>query len=108
MAKVTSERFSYGLTILILGIMFLLGKVGILGNIPYGYKLVSVATFFLIAGIIFLINHSKNFEGWLFLVTGILLHTDIFLGWARYSSLVDAIAIILVGLIMVIMSKGKG
>jgi hypothetical protein len=105
MAKTSTERFSYGLTILIIGIMLLLGKVGILSNIPYGYKLISIGTFFLIGGIVFLINQPKSAEGWIFLVTGILLNTDIFFGWSNYSSLVDTIALILVGLIMILIGR---
>jgi hypothetical protein len=107
-ANKSGDRLSYGITILIFGVLFLLDKLHFLDNIPYGYKLVSVGVFFLIAGIVFLIAQPKKVLGWIFLGIGVLLNADIFFGWvSNYSSLIVPVGLIIAGVAMVLTAKRK-
>lgn len=105
-SNVSNDRLSYGLTILIFGLLYLLDKIGILAQIPYGKNLISVGAFFLIAGIVFLCTQPKKAMGWIFLAVGIFLNADFFLGWISiYSKYLVPLALVVVGLIMVFTSK---
>ncbi|MFV0418446.1 MAG: LiaF transmembrane domain-containing protein [Dysgonomonas sp.] len=107
-APKSNDRLSYGITILIFGILYLLDKVGFLNKIPYGEHLISVGVFFLIGGIVFLITQPKKVLGWIFLIIGIILNADLFFGWlANYSNLVVPIALIIAGTAMVLTAKKK-
>lgn len=107
-ASKSNDRLSYGITILIFGVLYLLDKVGFLAKIPYGNKLISVGVFFLIAGIVFLFTQPKKILGWIFLVVGVILNADLFFGWmASYSNLIVPIALIIAGTAMVLTSKNK-
>ncbi|WP_165023386.1 LiaF transmembrane domain-containing protein [Dysgonomonas sp. ZJ279] len=101
-----NDRLSYGVTILVFGIIFLLDKIGILDKIPYGGKLMSVGAFFLIAGIIFLITQPKKILGWVFTAVGVILNADLFFGrMDNYSIYIVPLALIIVGIIMVFTSS---
>lgn len=103
-----NDRLSYGITILIFGIVFLLDKLGILRDIPYGDKVMSVGVFFLIGGIVFLITQPKKVLGWIFLGIGVLLNADLFFGWmSSYSNLIVPIGLIIAGVAMVFTSEKK-
>lgn len=102
----SNDRLSYGITILIFGVLYLIDKVGILSKIPYGDALVSVGAFFLIAGIVFLITQPKKVLGWVFLGIGVVLNADFFFGWMKsYSNLIVPIGLIVAGIAMVLTSK---
>ena len=104
----TNDRLSYGITILIFGLLFLLDKLGVLAKIPYAENLIGVGAFFLIAGIVFLFTQPKKVLGWVFLGIGILLNADIFFGWMHsYSKLIVPLGLIVAGLIMVLTHKKK-
>lgn len=104
----SNDRLSYGITILIFGILFLLDKIGLLRGIPYGEKIISVGAFFLIGGIVFLITQPKKILGWIFLGIGVLLNADIFFGWMNnYSNLIVPIGLIVAGIAMVLTSRKK-
>jgi len=104
----SNDRLSYGITILIFGVLFLLDKLHVLDKIPYGDKLVSVGIFFLIAGIVFLITQPKKVLGWIFLGVGVLLNADVFFGWmSSYSNLIVPIGLIIAGVAMVLTAKKK-
>lgn len=108
-ANKSNDRLSYGITILIFGVLFLLDKLHVLDKIPYGNKLISVGLFFLIAGIVFLFTQPKKILGWIFLAIGILLNADIFFGWmSNYSNLIVPLVLIVAGISMVLTSKKKG
>ena len=59
----SNDRLSYGITILIFGVLYLLDKVDLLSKIPYGKNFISVGVFFLIAGAVFLITQPKKILG---------------------------------------------
>jgi len=107
-ASKSNDKLSYGITILIFGVLFLLDKTGILDKVPYGGNLISVGMFFLIAGIVFLATQPKKVLGWIFLGIGVLLNADLFFGWiSDYSNLVVPIGLIVAGIAMVLTSKKK-
>lgn len=102
----SSDRLSYGITILIFGILFLLQKTGILAKIPYGNTLISVGSFFFIAAIVFLVTQPKKVLGWIFLAVAILLNADFFFGWmSGYSHLLVPAGLIIAGAAMIISAK---
>lgn len=102
----TNDRLSYGITILIFGILFLLDKINALTVIPF--NLISVGSFFLIAGIVFLCTQPKKVLGWVFLGIGVLLNADLFFGWMKsYSNLIVPIGLIIAGIVMVATYKKK-
>lgn len=105
-ASKTSDRMSYGITILIIGLLFLLQKLGVLAYIPYGEKLVSIGFLFLVAAIVFLSTQPKKVLGWIFLVIAILLNANLFFGWINaYSYLLVPAGLIVAGLAMVLTAK---
>lgn len=102
----SNDRLSYGITILIFGVLFMLDKLHILDKIPYANKLISIGIFFLIAGAVFLFTQPKKMLGWIFLVIGLLLNADIFFGWMNnYSNLIVPLGLIIAGVAMVLTSK---
>lgn len=104
----SNDKLSYGITILIFGVLFLLDKTGFLDKIPYGGNLISVGVFFLIAGVVFLFTQPKKVLGWVFLGVGILLNADLFFGWmSDYSNLVVPVGLIIAGIALVLTSKKK-
>lgn len=106
MVKKSSSRLSYGLIILLIGIVYLLSKTGILMNIPYAERFMNIGTFFLIAGIIFLFTKAEKTMGIIFTAIGVVINFDFFFGWLKnYSSLILPIALIVLGLGMVLTSK---
>ena len=104
----SNDKLSYGITILVFGVLFLLDKTGVLDKVPYGGNLISVGVFFLIAGIVFLATQPKKVLGWIFMGVGVLLNADLFFGWiSDYSNLVVPIGLIIAGIAMVLTSKKK-
>jgi hypothetical protein len=105
----SSDRLSYGITILIFGVLFLLDKLAVLAKIPYGNRLIGVGPFLLIAGIVFLLTQPKKVLGWLFLGIGILLNADTFFGWMHsYSNLIVPGLLIAAGIVMILSAGKKG
>lgn len=108
MTTKSSDSLSYGITILIFGILILLDKIGILPTLPYIGNLISIGFFFLIAGIVFLLTQPKKVLGWVFLGIGILLNSDLFFGWMHnYSKLIVPIGLVIVGIILVFTARKK-
>lgn len=104
----SNDRLSYGITILIFGVLFLFDKMGILNQIPYGHKLISIGVFFLIGGIVFLATQPKKVLGWVFLGVGILFNADLFFGWMDdYSRFIVPVGLIIAGVAMVLTAKNK-
>lgn len=103
-----NDRLSYGITILIFGLLFLLQKTGILAQIPYGENFISVGTFFLIAGIVFVATQPKRVLGWVFACIGLFLNADFFFGWmTNYSRYIVPLALIIAGIVMVFSASNK-
>ncbi len=106
MAKKSDNRLAYGLTIMTFGLLFLLQKTGVLAKIPYGDSLISIGSFFLIAGIIFLLARAEKTLGIILTAVGVIINSDFFFGWMRhYSNLIVPIILIVTGLFLVLTSK---
>lgn len=104
--KTSSDRMSYGITILIFGILFLVQKLGILAQIPYGEKAISISSFFLIAAVVFIATQPKKALGWIFLAVTLLLNADFFFSWIKgYSYLLVPAGLIIAGLAMILSGK---
>lgn len=104
--KKGNDRFAFGISIFILGILFLINKIGILDKIPYGNQLLNIGSIFLLSGIIFLVAGANKTLGWIFLISGIIIKSDFFFGWMHnYSNLIVPAFVIVVGLIMILTSK---
>lgn len=75
MAKQGSNKMSFGITLIIFGILFLLKNIGILYKLPMdiGQTIISDKILFIIAGLVFIIRSPKSIAGWIFIVIGILL-----------------------------------
>lgn len=106
MAKTSGNRLPFGIIILIIGIFYLLSKIGILQKIPYINNLMNIGSFFLIAGIIFLLTKKEKTTGIIFTAIGVIINFDFFFGWIHnYSALIIPIGLIVIGLGMVLTSK---
>lgn len=106
MAKVSNNRLPFGLILLLVGTIYLLNKTGLLDKIPYIDRMMNVGTFFLIAGLIFLLTKTEKTVGIVFTAIGVIINFDFFFGWLQnYSTLIVPIALIGIGLAMVLTSK---
>lgn len=106
MAKKSNNNLSYGLILTIFGLLILLSKTGVLSHIPYGSYLISIGSFFLITGIIFLLTKSEKTIGIIFTAIGVILNADIFFGWIySFSNLIIPVILIVFGIIMIIRSR---
>ena len=101
-----SDKMSYGLSILIFGLIYLMNKVGILAQIPYGNEFLSLGAFFLITGIVFLIFSANKKLGIGLAILGIIMKSDLLFGWMHsYSKFIVPVLLIAFGLYLVITSK---
>ncbi len=104
----SDDRLSYGIIILIFGVIFLLDKLGFLDSIPYGDNIMSVGVFALIAGVVFIATQPKKVLGWVLLGVGALLNANLFFGWmSNYSNLIIPIGLIIAGVALVLTAKKK-
>lgn len=101
-----SDRLSYGISFLIIGILFLLSKLGILQDIPYATEFLTVGGILIIGGIVFLLKGVSKTLGLIFLIVGLFLKSDLFFDWMhQHSNLIVPVALIIVGIFMMISSK---
>lgn len=97
-----SDRLSYGIILLIFGVLFLLDKIGVFNTLTFGKQLLSIGSFFLIAGIVFVITQTKKVLGWVFLVIGLLLNADFLFNWmSSYSRYIIPILLIVAGFFLI-------
>lgn len=106
MAQNTSDKFSYGIVILIFGLLFLLQKLGVLAQIPYGNYAISFTSLFLVAGVVFLITQPKKVLGYIFIGIAALLNAGFFFSQiSQYSNLLVPAGLIIAGAAMILSSK---
>lgn len=106
MVKNTSDKLSYGIIILIFGLLFLLQKIGLLAKIPYGEYAISFTSFFIIAGTVFLVTQPKKILGWIFIGIAVLLNAGFFFGRiSEYSYLLVPAGLIIAGVAMILSSR---
>lgn len=109
MAKeANNDKLSYGLILLIFGLFFLLDKLGLLAQLPINYNFLSISSFFLISGIIFIITQPKRVLSWIFLIIGLFLNSNILFSWLNaYSKFYIPLALIIIGIFLVVSSRKK-
>lgn len=106
--KKQSDKLAWGVTLLAFGCLILLEKLGITQMLPFARFLQSAGTYFLTAGIIFLIYKREKTMGLVLTVIGIIIHSDLFFGWMKvYQNLFVPIALLVVGLILVLSNKTR-
>lgn len=103
-----SDKLAYGISFLIVGLLYLLSKINILEKIPYASEFLTVGGILLIAGIVFLVKGASKTMGLVFLVVGLFLKSDLFFDWMhQYTNLIVPVALIVVGVFMIFTSKKK-
>ncbi|NLX80019.1 MAG: hypothetical protein GXZ03_00410 [Proteiniphilum sp.] len=103
-----SDKMAWGMTLLVFGALILLDKLGITAKLPFASFLQSAGTYFLSAGIIFLIYKREKTMGIVLSAIGVIIHSDLFFGWMHaYRSLLVPIALLVVGLILVLSNRIK-
>lgn len=103
-----SDKMAWGVTLLVFGGLILLDKLGITQMLPFARFLQSAGTYFLAAGIIFLIYKREKTMGLVLSIIGVIIHSDIFFGWMRtYQNLFVPIALLVVGFILVLSNRTK-
>lgn len=101
-ANNNSDKLSYGIILLIFGVLFLLDKLGVFDTLTFGKQLLSIDSFFLIAGIVFVITQTKKVLGWVFLIIGLLLNADFLFNWAStYSRYIIPTLLIVAGISLI-------
>ena len=108
MAKKSNNSLTYGLIMLIYGVIFLLSKIRFLEKIPHGQKLLSIGSFFLIVGLVFLFTKKEKTFGIVFTIIGVIINADFFFGWINnYSQFIVPAIMIIVGVVLVLVSQRK-
>ena len=103
-----SDKVAWGATLLVFGLLILLDKMGVTDNLPFTDFIQSTGTYFLAAGIIFLILKREKTLGIVFTAVGLVIHSDVFFGWMHnYRSLLIPFALIVVGVVMVLTAKKR-
>ncbi|NDV69524.1 hypothetical protein [Dysgonomonas sp. 25] len=101
-----NDKLSFGITLVIFGLLFLLDKVGFLAQIPIRYDFISVSCFFLVAGIVFVCTQPKSTMSWVFLAVGIFLNFNHLFGWLnQYSKFFIPVAVIIAGIALIFSYK---
>lgn len=103
-----SDKMAWGVTLLAFGFLILLDKLGITGHLPFADFIQSAGTYFLVAGIIFLIYKKEKMLGLVFTVIGLIIHSDVFFGWMRdYRNLMLPVALLVIGLVLVLSNRRR-
>lgn len=103
-----SDKMAWGMTFLVFGILILMEKLGITQSLPFASFLSSTGTYFLAAGIIFLIYKQEKTLGLVFTIIGLIIHSDLFFGWMHiYRKLVLPLSLLTVGLILVLSNRKR-
>lgn len=98
-----NDKLSFGITLVIFGLLYLLERMGILAQIPIKYDFISVACFFLVAGIVFICTQPKRILSWVLLGVGVFLNFNHLFGWMQqYSRFFIPVAVIIAGIALII------
>ncbi len=103
-----SDRMAWGITLLAFGVLLLLDRLGVTDMLPFGRFLQSPGTYFLTAGIIFLIKKKEKTLGLVLSAIGVLIHSDLFFGWIKVSqNFLLPIVLFVIGGALVLINKKK-
>lgn len=101
-----NDKLSFGITLVVFGLLFLLDRIGILAHIPIRYDFISIACFFLVAGIVFICTQPKRVLSWILLGVGIFLNANHLFGWmSQYSKFFIPVAVIIAGIALIFSYK---
>ena len=103
-----SDKMAWGVTFLVFGILILLEKLGVTQALPFADFLRSPGTFFIAAGVIFLMYKKEKTLGLIFTIIGLVINSDLFFGWMQtYRKLTLPLALLAVGLILILSNRKK-
>ena len=101
-----SDRMDWGITLLLFGVIYLIHKTRVADNLPLVQFLTNPGTYFLVAGIVFLIYRKEKTLGIILTAIGLIIHSDLFFGWMKnYSNLIVPIVLIVVGGILILAGR---
>ncbi len=107
MAK-DSRKLTWGVSLLVLGIIFLLEKTGILALIPYGQLITTFPVLTVIFGIILICTRPRKTSGVIVTLIGLLMNFDeLFALPIQYSRYILPIALIIVGVYFILSNNRK-
>jgi len=100
-----SDKLAYGITFLVVGILYLINKLRIINHFD---RFFDVGIILLIAGIIFLLKGANKTLGLVFTIAGLFLKSDLLFDWRHhYSNLIVPVILIIVGVFMIFSAKKK-
>lgn len=108
--KKKSDKLAWGITLLIFGGLILLDKTGIMDYLPniISSFLKNPGTYFLSAGIVFLMYKREKLMGVVLSAIGVIFHSDLFFGWMKsYQNLMVPIALLVIGIILILSNKKR-
>lgn len=101
-----SDKFAWGVVLIAFGILILLDRLNIFADSNVMTFIHSPGTYFLVAGIIFLIFKSEKMLGIVLTAVGLIIHSDLFFGWmTSYRSYMIPVILIIVGGIMALNAR---
>lgn len=103
-----ADKMAWGVTLLVFGLLILLDKTGVTDALPFTSFIQSIGTYFLAAGIVFLIYKREKTFGLVLTIIGLIIHSDVFFGWMKnYRNLLLPIALLVIGLILILSNRRR-
>lgn len=101
-----SDKMAWGAILIAFGALILLDRM----NFTFAPEILdflsSPGTYFLVAGIIFLILKKEKTLGLVLTIVGLIIHSDVFFGWMdSYRTYLIPVILVAVGIIMVLTAK---
>ena len=109
MSNRRSDKLAWGVSFLVIGTLVLIDKLKMFSG-AFGRFLQSPGTYFLAAGITFLLYRRDKTLGIVFTVIGVIIHSDLFLGWINmraYQHLMLPIVLLVIGGILVLSNRRR-
>ena len=111
MLKQNDSRLAIGITLLLIGTLFLLDNVGFFGLLPASVRgfVMDWRNFFFYAGVIFLFAKKDKMPGIVLILLGILFYLKNMFGFLNQGlgMLTEPIVLIAAGIIFVILGRKK-
>lgn len=102
-ANSRNDKLSFGIIILIFGLLYLFDKLGFLSQLPFKYDFISVNSGFFISGIVFVCTQPKRVLSWILLGVGLLLNANHLFSWiGEYSKFIIPIVAIIAGIALIL------
>ena len=110
MLKQNDSRLAIGLTLLLIGILFLLDRIGFFGMFPGSVRdfVMDWRNFFFYAGVIFLFARRDKMIGIVLILLGFIFYLKNIFGFLKgLGDLIGPIVLIAVGVIFVFIARRK-